>query len=235
MNEKEVLIIKDVTKLYDNNRGISSISSVINKGEIISIIGPNGAGKTTLVKCIAGLLRPSDGIVSLLGMSTYERKCKSSIGYMQNELDFYRKMTLHEILVFICHIKYQGKFKDEIEIYLKKYNLFEYRNSYVSELSLGMKKKFSIIISLIGTPQLILLDEPTNGVDTSGILQLKNDLIECSKKGSIVIVTSHVLDFLEKICTRCLFLKDGIISEDVLFEGERVDLEAIYEELYIVN
>lgn len=233
MDKKDALILDNVTKLYDDNRGIKAISSVMHQGEIISIIGPNGVGKTTLIKCIAGLLQPSEGLILLLGVSTFERKCKSQIGYMQSNLDFYNKMTLYEILDFVCKVKYKGEFRDDINFYLKKYDLYEYRNSYVNELSLGMKKKFSIITSLLGTPKLILMDEPTNGVDTFGILQLKDDLTKCSQKGSIIIITSHVLDFLEKVCTRCIFLKDGIVSKDILFKEGRIDLEQIYEKLYI--
>ncbi len=111
MNQKAVLILQNVTKLYDDHHGIQSISSVIHQGEILSIIGPNGAGKTTLVKCIAGLLQPSEGSILLSGVSTSERKCKPQIGYMQSNLDFYDKMTLYEILDFICKVKYQGAVK----------------------------------------------------------------------------------------------------------------------------
>lgn len=233
MNQKAVLILQNVTKLYDDHHGIQSISSVIHQGEILSIIGPNGAGKTTLVKCIAGLLQPSEGSILLSGVSTSERKCKPQIGYMQSNLDFYDKMTLYEILDFICKVKYQGEFRDQIDFYLNKYALYEYRNSDMNRLSFGMKKKFSIIAALIGTPKLILMDEPTDGVDTFGLLQLKDDFIRCSQKGSIILLTSHVLDFVEKICTRCIFLKDGNVAEDITLEENGIDLERIYEKLYL--
>ena len=233
MNTIDNLIIDNITKLYDNNHGIKSVSATINPGEIAAIIGPNGVGKTTLVKCIAGLLQVSEGTILLSDISTSSRNCKHQIGYMQNDLDFYYKMTIYEILDFICKVKYAGEFREEIDPYLKKYNMYEYRNSYISELSMGMKRKLSIIISLIGTPKLILLDEPTNGVDTYGILQLKDDLTKCSRKGSIIIITSHVLDFLEKICSRCIFLKDGMISQDINLADNKVDLENAYEKIYI--
>ena len=232
MKMTDHLMIDNITKLYGSKYGIKSVSAVINSGEITAIIGPNGVGKTTLVKCIAGLLQVSEGTILLSGISTSDRSCKPQIGYMQNELDFYNKMTVYEILDFICKVKYAGKFCEEIEPYLKKYNLYEYRNSYMNELSVGMKRKLSIIMSLLGTPKLILLDEPTNGVDTYGILQLKADLAKCSQKGSIVIITSHVLDFLEKICSRCIFLKDGMIVQDIKLADNGVDLENLYEKLY---
>lgn len=149
-------------------------------------------------------------------------------------MNFYRKMTVYEIMDFICQIKFGGRFQEEIEPYLKRYELFEQRNSYVSALSMGMKRKLSIIMALIGTPKLILMDEPTNGIDTYGILQFKNDLIRCIQQGSAVIVTSHVLDFLEKICTRCIFLRDGVIVQDIQITDNSQDLDSIYQKIYIM-
>lgn len=235
MNTCNDLIINNVTKLYDKEHGIKSISTVISSGEITAFIGPNGAGKTTLVNSIAGLTLITEGTITLSGIDTSSRICKSEIGYMQNDLSFYDKITVYEVLDFICKVKFSGKYREEIDSYLQKYNLYEQRNSFIYELSLGMKRKLSIIMALIGTPKLILLDEPTNGVDTYGIIQFKEDLITCSHRGSIIIVTSHVLDLLEKICSRCIFLKNGAIAKDILLKQNNLCLENIYEELYIFH
>lgn len=229
------LTIDHATALYDKSHGIQSITAAIDCGEITAIIGPNGAGKTTLMKAIAGLMPVSEGEILLSGLSTASRMCKPQIGYTQDNLDFYEKMTVFEVLDFICQIKYCGKFREEIEPYLKSYELFEQRNSYINALSMGMKRKLSIIMALIGTPQLILMDEPTNGIDTYGILQLKNDLSRCVQEGSAVIVTSHVLDFLEKICARCIFLKDGVIARDIRITDSNFNLDNIYQEIYMVS
>lgn len=204
MNHK--LILNHVTKMYDKDHGIKSISTEINCGEIVAFIGPNGVGKTTLVKTIAGLSQVTKGEIILFGMHTSSQICKPKIGYMQNDLGFYDKMTIYEVLDFICLVKFDGKYRAKIDIYLKKYNLYEQRNSFIGSLSLGMKRKLSIIMALIGKPALLILDEPTNGVDTHGIIQLKNDLLNCLEERKIVIITSHVLDWVEKIATRCIFL-----------------------------
>lgn len=226
------LTIDNATMLYDKKHGIKLITASIKLGEITAIIGPNGAGKTTLMKAIAGLVPVSGGKILLSGLSTSSRMCKPQIGYMQDNLNFFGKMTVYEVLDFICQIKYRGKYREEIEPYLKRYELYEQRNSFIGALSLGMKRKLSIIMALIGTPALILLDEPTNGIDTYGILQLKNDLSRCVHEGSAVIVTSHVLDFLEKICARCIFLKDGGIARDIRITDNTTDLDHIYQEIY---
>lgn len=233
MNICDKLVINHITKIYDQNHGIKSISVTIGEGEIVAFVGPNGVGKTTLVKAVAGLLRVSEGNVLLNGVDTSHRECKIQIGYMQNDLKFYEKMTVYGILDFICKVKFDGKFGEEIDVYLKKYELYQQRNTYIGELSLGMQRKLSMIMALLGTPKLILLDEPTNGVDTAGIIQLKNDLLRCAKEGSIIILTSHVLDFVEKICTRCIYLKDGRIVRDLNLEDKEICLDKIYEEIYI--
>lgn len=232
MTTDHLLTIDNATMMYDKKHGIQLITASIELGEITAIIGPNGAGKTTLMKAIAGLVPVSGGKILLSGLSTSSRMCKPQIGYMQDNLNFFGKMTVYEVLDFICQIKYRGKYREEIEPYLKRYELYEQRNSYIGALSLGMKRKLSIIMALIGTPALILLDEPTNGIDTYGILQLKNDLNRCVHEGSAVIVTSHVLDFLEKICARCIFLKDGEIARDIRITDNNPDLDHIYQEIY---
>lgn len=233
MEESNKLEISNVTKLYDNKCGIKNVSVNINKGELIAFIGPNGAGKSTLVKIIAGLIKNLEGEVKLNGVSTTEPINKKSIGYMQDDLSFYEKMTVYEILYFICEIKYRGSYYNTIDDYLIRYDLYDKRNTYINKLSFGMQRKLSIVMSLIGNNRLIVLDEPTNGVDTAGILQLKHDLKRYVEKGSIVLITSHVLDWIEKICTRCIFLKSGEIVQDV--QVGTVILEDEYEKIYVNN
>lgn len=120
---------------------------------------------------------------------------------MQDSLIFYEDMTIYEILDFVSEIKYNRKYTQEINQFLDDFQLFQERNRLIKKLSLGMKKKLSIIMALIGNPELIVLDEPTNGIDTLGLMMLKKNLGFLSKNGSIVILTSHVLDFVESICT----------------------------------
>lgn len=232
MNKDCDLILEHVTKLYGKGRGIQDLSVRLSAGEIAAFIGPNGVGKTTLVKAVAGLLPISEGSIRLCGQSVGERSVRAGIGYMQSDISFYEKMTVYEVLEFICQVKFGGSFYEEIDPYLRNYHLYEQRNFRIHQLSLGMKRKLSIIMALIGEPGLILLDEPESGVDTYGIIQFKADLLACARKGCIVILTSHVLDLLEKVCTRCIFLKDGRIEEDLPLTQNSVDLEQIYEKVY---
>lgn len=230
MNGSNQLEIKNVSKLYPNQCGIKGVSTTIHGGEIVSFVGPNGAGKTTLVKSIAGLSRVSEGSILLNGNSTLEPIIKAQIGYMQEDLSFYEKMTVYEILDFICKVKFKDQYYETIDDFLIRYELYDKRNTYITKLSLGMKRKLSVVMALLGNTQLLILDEPTNGVDTAGILQLKHDLLKRVEQGTIVIITSHVLDWVEKICTRCIFLKEGEMVEDIAV-GTR-DLENEYQRIY---
>lgn len=230
MNDSNQLEVKNVTKLYKNQCGIKGISTTVRGGEIVSFVGPNGAGKTTLVKSIAGLSRIAEGSILLNGNLTSEPVSKSQIGYMQEDLSFYEKMTVYEILDFMCKVKFKDQYYETIDDYLIRYELYDKRNTYIDKLSLGMRRKLAIIMALLGDTQLVILDEPTNGVDTAGILQLKHDLSKRVKQGAIVIITSHVLDWVEKICTRCIFLKEGEVVEDI--EVGTRDLENEYQRVY---
>lgn len=230
MNDSNQLEIKNVTKLYPNQCGIKGISTTMCGGEIVSFVGPNGAGKTTLVKSIAGLSRIAEGSILLNGNLTSEPVSKSQIGYMQEDLSFYEKMTVYEILDFMCKVKFKDQYYETIDDYLIRYELYDKRNTYIDKLSLGMRRKLAIVMALLGDTQLVILDEPTNGVDTAGILQLKHDLSKRVKQGAIVIITSHVLDWVEKICTRCIFLKEGEVVEDI--EVGTRDLENEYQRVY---
>lgn len=197
----------------------------------MALIGPNGAGKTTLMKAVGGLCRLSGGEALLNNVPTFQ--CRENLGFMQEALDFYEKMTVYEALDFLCAVKFRGGCREEIDHYLKAYQLFEQRNLRISRLSLGMKRKLSLIMALMGDCPLLLLDEPTNGIDTAGLIQLKRDLLRRRDQNGIALFTSHVLDWAEHVCSRCIFLKTGEIAADCRMEEMHPPLEKLYENLYI--
>ena len=231
MKKKNTLEIHELTKQYAKGTGISRISFTVNAGEIVALIGPNGAGKTTLMKAVGGLCRLSGGEALLNNVPTFQ--CRENLGFMQETLDFYEKMTVYEALDFLCAVKFRGGCREEIDHYLKAYQLFEQRNLRISRLSLGMKRKLSLIMALMGDCPLLLLDEPTNGIDTAGLIQLKRDLLRRRDQNGIVLFTSHVLDWAEHVCSRSIFLKTGEIAADCRMEEMHPPLEKLYENLYI--
>jgi len=225
-----MLIMDKVTKKYDDTHGIFDISLNLKKGKVYSVIGPNGSGKTTMIKSMAGMTNITAGTISIDGENTMLRQTKKWIGYAMDEEGCYPDFTLYEILQLANDIKFHGEYANQIEELLQDFSLWENKNMLYTKCSLGMKKKVSLCISFLGNPSLILLDEPTNGVDTKGIISLKKQIEQVKNSEAIVVVTSHVLDFVGKIADENIFLKAGKICCVV---DRNNDLEKIYERIYL--
>lgn len=227
-----MLEVKEITKLYSDGLGIKEISFCAKEGEIVSFIGPNGAGKSTILNIIAGALYPDKGDVFLGDENVKDSKTKKDIGYMPDNISVSPKIKMKELLYIISDYKYAGEYKSEIDRAIKDYKIEKYSNKTFRQLSMGTKKKMGMIIAFMGNPRLIILDEPTNGVDTEGILKLKENILRAKQKGSIVIISSHILDFVSAIADRNVFLKNGKI-EKIADEAE--NLEKVYESLYLLE
>ncbi|MGN0328782.1 MAG: ABC transporter ATP-binding protein [Lachnospira sp.] len=226
-----MLDVKNVTKKYKTGKGIFDFTYTFEEGKVYALVGPNGAGKTTLIKMLVGISEFQKGYIQLDGISTKSRECKKNIGYA---LDFYpneyNRNTILQFLSMYCEIKYHNHYREDIQNILKDYELLDVANTAIEDCSLGMKKKVGLIASFIGNPQLIVLDEPTNGIDTTGLITLKNKIIEAKQRKSIVIVSSHILDFVDAVSDEVLFLKKGR-----MIPGEHGNTEKQYRELFMEN
>lgn len=230
-----MMIIDGMTKKYSNNRGIIDFSLQCKEGEVISLIGPNGSGKSTSLKGIAGLSKLQKGSVSLDGKLTCLAETKRMIGYLPEELQFANNMTGYELIEMVNAIKYEnfdGTEEEHIQNMMKDFDIWEYRHMKVKNYSVGMLKKLGIIIAMLRFPRLIILDEPTNGVDTKGIITLKAYMETAKERGCISVVSSHILDFISTISTKNVFLKEGHV-ERIVESSENVNLEKVYKELYL--
>lgn len=225
-----MLIMDKVTKKYDDTHGIFDISLKLEKGKVYSVIGPNGSGKTTMIKSMAGMINITSGTITICGENTMLRQTKKRIGYAMDEEESYPDFTLYELLHLANDIKFNGEYAEQIEELLKTFSLWDNRNMLYTKCSLGMKKKISLCLSFLGNPYLILLDEPTNGVDTKGIISLKKQIQQAKQKGVIIVVTSHVLDFVGQIADENIFINKGKICCVV---DAHKDLEKIYERIYL--
>ena len=225
-----MLIMDKVTKKYDDIHGIFDINLKLKKGNVYSVIGPNGSGKTTLIKSMAGMTNITAGTILLDDENTMLRQTKKQIGYAIDEEGCYPNFTLYEIMQLANDIKYHGEYANQIRELLQEFSLWENKNMLYTKCSLGMKKKLSLCLSFLGTPSLILLDEPTNGVDTKGIITLKKQIEQAKKREAILVVTSHVLDFVGKIADENIFINAGKICCVV---DSHDDLEKIYERIYL--
>jgi ABC-2 type transport system ATP-binding protein len=224
-----VLSIENISRSYGRIRALSGVSFEVPAGSVFGILGPNGSGKTTLLSIILDVLKPDAGNFLWFGNpgSAEQRK---KIGSLLETPNFYHYLSAVSNLKITNSISGRGSLA-EIDSVLEKVKLFERRNSRFSSYSLGMKQRLAIAAALLGSPQVLVLDEPTNGLDPVGIAEIRELIIELSKKGHTIIMASHLLDEVEKVCTHVAILKKGVLVttgdvNDVLAGNDVVEISA---------
>lgn len=225
-----MLKVNQISKFYSDNVGIRDISFTLEKGSVTALIGPNGSGKTTLLNVLAGILKYDSGEVLLDGLKTDELSVRQKIGYLPDMISINPRIKVIDLLYMVSDYKFNGKYKAEIESDLEAYHINNFKNTKFDDLSMGTKKKVGIIIAFMGYPNLIILDEPTNGMDTYGILQFKNSILKAKENKSTIILSSHILDFVNSVADNSIFLKNMKV-ETIVDNNE--NLENIYKKLYL--
>jgi ABC-2 type transport system ATP-binding protein len=203
----EVLVLSNITKFYGSLRALKDVSFTVPEGSVFGILGPNGSGKTTLLSIILDVLQANNGNFLWFGQpgSPQQRK---KIGSLLETPNFYHYLSAVDNLKVTQSISGRGTEKDIIDI-LKKVKLYERRNSRFKTYSLGMKQRLGIAATLLGDPKVLVLDEPTNGLDPVGIAEIRALIIELKNLGHTIIMASHLLDEVEKVCTHVAILKTG--------------------------
>jgi ABC-2 type transport system ATP-binding protein len=207
-----IIDIKNLTKTYGKNRGIDKVNLTINQGEIFGFIGPNGAGKSTTIKTLLNLIFPTSGEAKIFGLDciTDTVKIKENLGYVPSEVRYYDNMKVKEL------IEYAKSFRSNLDAeYVSELcKLFEVElEKNISELSLGNKKKVAIVQAIIHKPKLLILDEPTNGLDPLIQQKLFNTLLELKNEGTTIFLSSHNLTEVEEFCDRVAIIKEGRIVD----------------------
>jgi ABC-2 type transport system ATP-binding protein len=207
-----IINIKNLTKAYGKNRGIDNVNLMINKGEIFGFIGPNGAGKSTTIKVLLNLIFPTSGEAKIfdLDCATDTTKIKEDLGYVPSEVRYYDNMKVKEL------IDYAKSFRKNIdnEYVEEMCKLFDVElEKNISELSLGNKKKVAIVQAILHKPKLLILDEPTNGLDPLIQQKLFNTLLKLKEEGSTIFLSSHNLTEVEEFCDRVAIIKEGKIVD----------------------
>ena len=228
------LEIKNISKKYGNQEALSNISFSLNKGDIVGFLGPNGAGKTTLMKIITSTLKQDSGEVTVFGKSTIseEIETKSVIGYLAEHNPLYKEMNVIEYLQFIASL-YKIKDFDIIENIISKTGLENEKTKKIEALSKGYKQRVGIAASLIHNPKLLILDEPTTGLDPNQLVEIRNLITEIGKD-KIVLLSTHILQEIPKICNHIIIINKGKIVENIKMkelEKSKINLEDHFQKL----
>ena len=208
-----VLEVKSLKKTLGKREIIKDISFSIKDGEIFGFLGPNGAGKTTTIRMLVGLIAPNEGDISICGESLLKNKEKAlkNVGAVVENPELYKYLSGRENLMQIARIRRVSK--EEVEELIKLVGLEDRINDKVGKYSLGMKQRLGLAAALIGNPKLLILDEPTNGLDPSGILDFREIVNKAAKeRGMAVFISSHILSEIQNLCDKVAFINDGVIK-----------------------
>jgi len=223
-----MLIIDKLTKKYGSS-GVEKVTFCAGEGTITGIVGPNGVGKTTLLQCIDGILQPDSGSI-LWNDQQVVYPAENLFGYMPEYPALPRFLTPKQTILYMMQMKRIPADRKNVEEIIQQYQLSDFSDKKNRYLSQGMLKRVMMCIAFLGDPPVLLLDEPTNGLDTPGLLLLKDRIHAAQSRGAIILVSSHVLDFLNNVNTQTLFLKG---SESMMMEAKSPDsLETQYREYF---
>lgn len=205
-----VLSINNISKYYGSIRALNDISFTVPEGSVFGILGPNGSGKTTLLGIVMEILNASSGNFLWRGEKS-SAKMRQNIGTLLETPNFYHYLSAERNLVIAAEIKEKGK--EDIERVLKVVNLYQRKDSKFSTFSLGMKQRLAIASALLGNPDVLVFDEPTNGLDPAGIAEIRELIKELSRQGKTIIMASHILDEVEKVCTHVAIIQKGDLKK----------------------
>jgi len=208
-----VIDITDLSKFYGKARGIEHINLEINKGEIFGFIGPNGAGKSTTIRILMNMIFPTRGSARIMGMDVIRetKKIKARIGYIPSDANAYPSMDVHEFLDYCIRFHQVKNGEQRISELAKMFELDLTRK--IADLSLGNRKKVSIVQSMLHSPELLILDEPTTGLDPLMQSVFFELLRSENKKGMTIFFSSHILGEVQMLCKRVAIIKEGKIIQ----------------------
>ncbi len=227
----ELLQINNIKKYYKKIKAVDDITFTVNKGDIIGLVGDNGAGKSTTLSMLSTLIKPDSGeiLYKEQDIVKYPKSIRKELGYVPQEISLYTSLTA------LDNLKFWGKaqglqksvLKERIEIVSEIIGLKERLKDEVTNFSGGMKRRLNIGVALVHNPQLVIMDEPTVGIDTQSRKNILNTIKKLNDSGTTIIYTSHYFEEIEELCNRICILKDGKIKAI----GDKEKTIAIYKEL----
>lgn len=226
-----MLKVEKVTKYYDDFKAVDNLSFEVNEGEIFGLLGRNGAGKTTTFRMIMNLLEPDEGNITLNGKKI-DYYVTDEIGYLTEERSLLLKLTVKELMIYYGKLKSMDEqtIISELDKWLKKFKIEEYKNKKIKELSKGNKQKIQFISSVINKPKLLILDEPFSGLDPINVDMFIDAINELKENKTIIIFSSHQMNHVELFCEKLLIMDKG----KVIISGNLKDIKKNYTERKIL-
>jgi ABC-2 type transport system ATP-binding protein len=234
-----ILTIHNLNKRYGSLQALKNVSLEIKKGNVYGILGPNGSGKSTTLGIVLNVVNKTSGEYSWFGGNLQTHEALKKVGAIIERPNFYPYMTAQENLKLVCKIKNidYSKIPEKLELV----GLNDRKDSKFSTFSLGMKQRLAIASALLNDPEILILDEPTNGLDPQGIHQIRDIVKQIASKGTTILLASHLLDEVEKVCSHVLVLRkgeilysglvDGISANEGFFELQADDMEQLIQVL----
>lgn len=215
--------VQNLTKYYSDKLAISGLSFQINKGEVVGLLGLNGSGKTTTIRILSGFLIPNEGEVWIdeLNSFTDSLEIKRKVGYLPETPPLYEDFTVSDYLEFVAHLKGVPDIAQELKRVCVKTNITDVKDRFISHLSLGFRKRVGIAQALLGSPKVVIMDEPISGLDPRQIVEIRH-LIKSLAVEHTVLLSSHILSEVYQVCDRFLFLHEG----KLIYDYSRVQLES---------
>jgi ABC-2 type transport system ATP-binding protein len=206
-----MIAVRELTKLYGSFTAVDSISFDVGPGEVLGLVGPNGAGKTTTLRCLAGIMAPSRGTVSIAGHDIQKDPipAKRALAFIPDEPHLFDYLTVQEHLRFIARLYGVTDAEQRIPQLLGELELTEKLKTLPGELSRGMKQKLAIACGLLHNPAALILDEPLTGLDPAGIRKMRHTIADRAASGVAVVLSSHLLNLVEELCTKLFIVRRG--------------------------
>ena len=205
-----ILRIDNLTKNYRYVKALNNVSFAVPTKTVFGILGPNGSGKTTLLGIVMDVIKASGGTYTWAGDGLAPNDLRKKIGTLLETPNFYHYLSAEKNLKIAAMIK--GRGEADMEKVLKMVNLYDRKDSKFNTFSLGMKQRLAIASALLGDPEILVFDEPTNGLDPAGIAEIRELIKELYKQGKTIIMASHILDEVEKVCTHVAIIQKGVLK-----------------------
>ena len=206
-----MIVVGNLAKRYGNFTAVDGLSFDVQPGEVLGLVGPNGAGKTTTLRCLAGIIAPSSGTVAVAGHDIQQDPvpAKQALAFIPDEPHLFEYLTVQEHLRFIARLYGVADAESRIPVLLDELELTEKMKTLPGELSRGMRQKLAIACGLLHDPSVLMLDEPLTGLDPGGMRRMRTTIAARAKAGAAVVLSSHLLDLVEELCTKLLIVRRG--------------------------